>query len=220
MAAASKDVMGRKASELLQDYMWPEGLPKWMPRYSKSPELMTLFYMLFAIDAEFIESLDKDGGPVLNLDASLEARIRAILCVESRDVIRYNVHTDFILDSGLHAPMGEIPRYETLKKMRTVKQGSTLLVRLDKEVMPSFLEVQVLENGLFSKDSSDHRVFLVDLADFSKYSDFISRETRITDGFSFCEIEERAEKFKKDKRNKIRKATTNDTFNKKRGSKT
>lgn len=211
-----KKVMGRRASELLQDYAWPEGMFKWLPRYSKSPELMTLFYMLFAIDADFIEALDKDGGPTISLDASLEARIRAILCVDTRDVIRYNVHTDFILDSGLHAPMGEIPRYETIKKMRTIRRGNTLLVRLDKEVMPSFVEVQILEGGLFDKESSDHRVFLVDLSDFSKYSNFISKETRVIDGYSIYELEERV----KHKRTKKRKAAINATTNPIRGTKT
>jgi len=217
MATSNKTVMGKTASELLESYMFPEGLSKWMPRYSKSPELMTLFYMLFAIDSDFIDSLDKAGGPVLSLDASLENRIRAILCVNTRDVIRYSVHTDFILGSGLHAPMGEVPRYETIRKMRTVKRGSTLLVRLDKEVMPSFLEVQILENGLFDKESSDHRVFLVDLADFNKYSEYISKETRVSDGYSIYELEERAGKHNKKKER--RKADTNATVNKKRGTK-
>ncbi len=160
----------------LQHYLFPEGLPQWMPQFHASPELMTIFVLLFeSIYSEF-NTKDIDSNIIT---ATLEQKIRTLLQVDSREIYSYKVIEPFYLLSGEFCPMAEIPLHQTIKKARTIDKNNIVLYRYDSKEHRGFAEIQILSNGLFGSFDEDHRSFVIDKRDFASYTKYMRREQKL-----------------------------------------
>lgn len=170
-----KRVLPKAMAPKLEKFLFPEGMPKHYPPLKKSPELLTIFHLLFSLGYDS-EIAAMDGFEIASSTAhSLEERIRAILNADTRRIITYKCHTNFTIKGMEFTPMAELPLYQTVLKARQVYAGDLLLVRRDEKTLKETgtAELQILTNGLYGSDQDDWRHFtgtLVDISQITKYS--------------------------------------------------
>jgi len=176
----TKVILDRSAADLLQAYIWPNGMPKWMKKYRRSPELMTIFYVLF-LDAK----IDIDNPTLTGISlgvSSFDDYINLIMCTKTRDVVSYVATEDFELDLGVLQPHIDLPVYSSTERLRKIKRGYTILVRTDKKDKTA--EVQILNNGLFDVHNPETAIFDVELSRLSIYARYLKREQRVLEGYN------------------------------------
>lgn len=159
----------------LESFLFPEGLPEYLPKFKSSPELMTIFHILFSIGYNS-EVNSMDGFETAEVTTgSLEERMRLIIGADTRIITTYKCHTDFILNGMEFTPMAELPLYQTPTKARDIRTGDLLLIRRDEMTLKQqgVVELQILTNGLFNSSDDDWRVFTgnqVDIIQITKYA--------------------------------------------------
>lgn len=164
----------------LERFLWPDGLPEYMPRYKKSPELMALFYVLFNLNYSEEVLNNEPFQSNSTSSAALEERMRLILGADNRKIITYRVTQSFTLTSGEFIPMGELPLYATVSKARRIEVGELVLARIDQKDLAQrgSIELQIITGNLFDSSSDDdHRMFRLTPLDFSKYMAYLKKET-------------------------------------------
>ena len=160
---------------MLQDFLFPEGLPKYFPKFKDSPELLTIFHLLFSLGYNS-EVATFDGFEIAKgASATLEERMRLIIGADTRTLLTYKCFKDFKIEGMEFTPMAELPIYQTPAKAREVKVGDLLIIRKDNEIFSKrgTAELQILTNGLFNSADDDWRIFtgtLVDMAQITKYA--------------------------------------------------
>lgn len=174
-----KDITGSvlrgSSPMLLQEFLFPEGLPKYFPKFKNSPELLTIFHLLFSLGYNS-EVAAFDGFEIAeSTSATLEERMRLIIGAETRTLLTYKCFKNFTIEGMEFTPMAELPLYQTPAKAREVKVGDLLIVRKDTEIFNrrGTAELQILTNGLFNSVDDDWRIFtgtLVDIAQITKYA--------------------------------------------------
>ena len=168
----------KNAPNKLERFLFPEGLPKYMPRLKNSPELMTIFYLLFASKQPMADFNESTHDWEVTTESTLEGKMRTIINADTREVVLYKSHTAFRIIDGEFCPMAELPLYMTPGKARQVEAGDVLLLRVDQKDLKEHgvVEVQVLTNGLFGSDDDDFRCFKLRPVDFANYLKYIKKE--------------------------------------------
>lgn len=171
----TRTVLGGNIPHKLESFLFPEGIPEYFPKLKDSPELLTIFHLLFSLGYNS-EVASFDGYEIAaNSEAGLEERMRMIIGADTRDIMTFKCSKDFTLVGMEFTPMAELPLYQTPAKAREVKKGDLILIRRDSNIIKASgtAELQVLTNGLFNSSDDDWRVFtgtLVDVSQITKYS--------------------------------------------------
>lgn len=171
----TRSVLKGSAPALLENFLFPEGLPEYFPSFRDSPELLTIFHLLFSLGYNS-EVAALDGFDIAaDTSGALEERMRLIIGADTRSLLTYKCFQDFRLIGMEFTPMAELPLYQTPSKAREVKKGDLLIIRRDTEIFNrrGTAELQILTNGLFNSVDDDWRVFtgtLVDISQITKYS--------------------------------------------------
>ena len=177
----SRNVLRGNAPNNLERFLFPEGLPNYFPRLNKSPELLTIFHLLFSLGYD--EEIAAMDGYDLATSSSigLEDRMRLIIGADTRQILTYKCVQDFVLSGMEFTPMAEIPLYQTVLKAREVRKGDLLLIRRDEKTLRErgVAELQILTNGLFNSSDDDWRVFTGTLVDISQITKYAVKERRL-----------------------------------------
>lgn len=164
----------------LERYLFPEGRLPFMPNFASSPDLMTIFVLLFdnLYSPEYLKNMENEDVVI----ATLEQKLRTLLQADTREIIRYKVLEDFYLTNGEFTPASELPLNQTVTKARTIKKNDTILVRIDRNDKISIADIQILTAGLFSSFDDDWRCFKLSKQDLVRYMQHLKRENRVCDG--------------------------------------
>lgn len=177
----TRTVLGGHIPHRLEAFLFPEGIPEYFPKLKDSPELLTIFHLLFSLGYNS-EIAAFDGYEIAaSSEAGLEERMRMIIGADTRDIMTFKCTKDFTLVGMEFTPMAELPLYQTPTKAREVKKGDLLLVRRDTEIIKASgtAELQVLTNGLFNSSDDDWRIFTGTLVDVSQITKYTVRERAI-----------------------------------------
>jgi len=170
--------MNRMDISTLMRIIVPKGELPFFPKAGSTPIALLIELWIVNPLKELIRDTDKRITATM-----IEAYIREILAVDTRDVVRYRADCDFYLTVGNMAPMGEIPIGQTEIKARTIKKGDTILVRYDAE-RPNHephYDLQILTAGLFGSFDEDWKVFTLTERDLAAILHLITQEKRILD---------------------------------------
>ena len=177
----TRTVLGGHIPHRLEAFLFVEGIPEYFPKLKDSPELLTIFHLLFSLGYNS-EIAAFDGYEIAaSSEAGLEERMRMIIGADTRDIMTFKCTKDFTLVGMEFTPMAELPLYQTPTKAREVKKGDLLLVRRDTEIIKASgtAELQVLTNGLFNSSDDDWRIFTGTLVDVSQITKYTVRERAI-----------------------------------------
>lgn len=176
-----KKVLPGESPGILEEFLFPEGLPEYLPKLKNSPELLTIFHLLFSLG--YNSGIGRMDGfeAAESTTGTLEERMRLIIGADTRSIISYKCHTNFKIEGMEHTPMAELPLYQTPIKARDVRIGDLLLIRRDETTVKQqgVVELQILTNGFFNSSDDDWRIFTGNQVDTMQITRYATKERQV-----------------------------------------